>query len=217
MVSVHQESSPSLQLLSETAPPNIINTRIIGFTFHSSPYTSRDIKLPDRLSELSSWKLMACCMNTTENVIQRVNAFAFQALSVYLCILLYMFSVKNHILFQRVSRGVNKSCHVMALCKELSNKIHTHKTVLINGEYGVSKSFWTGSLEWELQMVQLSATGCSCITILWVSLVSFATITLCAASQQVFIVVYFVINSVHKLLDTPLYILKQKHLGGTLL
>jgi hypothetical protein len=31
---------------------------------------------------------------------------------------------------------------------------------------GVSKSFWTGRLERELQMVQLSATGCSCITIL---------------------------------------------------
>jgi len=31
---------------------------------------------------------------------------------------------------------------------------------------GVSKSFRTGRLEWELQMVQ-----CSCIAILWVSLV----------------------------------------------
>jgi hypothetical protein len=38
--------------------------------------------------------------------------------------------------------------------------------------------------------------------------VSFATITLCVASQQVFIVVnvYFVINSARKLLNTPLYI-----------
>jgi len=35
--------------------------------------------------------------------------------------------------------------------------------------------------------------------------VSFAAITLCVASQQVFIVVYFVINSVQKLLDTPSY------------
>jgi len=33
--------------------------------------------------------------------------------------------------------------------------------------------------------------------------VSFAAITLCIASQQVLIVVYFVINSVQKLLDTP--------------
>jgi hypothetical protein len=40
---------------------------------------------------------------------------------------------------------------------------------------------------------------------LWVSLVSFATITFCVASQQVFSVVVFIINSVWKLLDTPLY------------
>jgi hypothetical protein len=57
-------------------------------------------------------------------------------------------------------------------------------------------------------MVQLSATRCSCIAILWVSLVSFATITLCVASQQVFIVMYFVIDSVRKLHDTP------SHLGS---
>jgi len=38
--------------------------------------------------------------------------------------------------------------------------------------------------------------------------VSFASITLCDASQRVFIVVhaYFVIDSVRKLLDTPSYI-----------
>jgi hypothetical protein len=34
--------------------------------------------------------------------------------------------------------------------------------------------------------------------------VSFATITLCVASQRVFVVVvYFIMNSVPKLLDTP--------------
>jgi hypothetical protein len=71
---------------------------------------------------------------------------------------------------------------------------------------GVSKSFRTGRLERELQMVQLSDTSCSCIAILWVSLVSFAAITLCVASQRVFVVVYFVIDSVRKLLDTPSYI-----------
>jgi hypothetical protein len=56
-------------------------------------------------------------------------------------------------------------------------------------------------------MVQLSATSCSCIAILRVSLVSFAAITLRVASQRVFIVVvvYFVIDSVRKLLDTPSY------------
>jgi hypothetical protein len=52
----------------------------------------------------------------------------------------------------------------------------------------VSESFRTGRLERELQVVQLSATRCSCIAILWVSLVSFVSITLCAASQRVFIV-----------------------------
>jgi len=59
---------------------------------------------------------------------------------------------------------------------------------------GVSKSFRTGRLERELQMVQLSAT------ILWVNLVSLAAITLCVASQRL-----FVIDSDRKLLDTPSY------------
>jgi hypothetical protein len=54
---------------------------------------------------------------------------------------------------------------------------------------GVIKSFRTGHLEREQQMVQLSATRWSCIATLWVSLESFATITLCVASQRVFIVV----------------------------
>jgi hypothetical protein len=47
--------------------------------------------------------------------------------------------------------------------------------------------------------------------------VNFATITLCVASQGVFIVVYFVIDSVRKLLDTPSYmsyISTQPALGG---
>jgi hypothetical protein len=72
----------------------------------------------------------------------------------------------------------------------------------------VSKSFRTGSLERELQMVQLSATKCSCIAILWVSLVSFAAITFCVASQRVFmfVVVDFVIDSVRKLFDTLSYV-----------
>jgi hypothetical protein len=73
---------------------------------------------------------------------------------------------------------------------------------------GVSKSSRNGRLEQELKMVQLSATRCSYIAILWVSLVSFAAITTCIASQQVFIVVslYFVNDSIRKLLDTPSYI-----------
>jgi len=59
---------------------------------------------------------------------------------------------------------------------------------------GVSQSFRTGHLEQQLQMVQLSATRCSCTTILWVSLLRFTAITLCVASQQVW-----------KLLDTSSY------------
>jgi len=69
---------------------------------------------------------------------------------------------------------------------------------------GVSRSFQTGHLEQELQMVQFSATRCSCITILWVSLVSFSTMTVFVASQVFIIVVYYVIDSVQKLLDTSL-------------
>jgi hypothetical protein len=71
---------------------------------------------------------------------------------------------------------------------------------------GVSKSFRTGRLERELQTVQLSATRCSCIAILCVSLVSFAVITLCVASQRVLIVVYFVIDSSLEILDIPSYL-----------
>jgi hypothetical protein len=42
--------------------------------------------------------------------------------------------------------------------------------------------------------------------------VSFAAITLCVASQRVFIVVvYFVIDSVRKLLDTPSYTPTLRH------
>jgi hypothetical protein len=39
--------------------------------------------------------------------------------------------------------------------------------------------------------------------------VPFATITLCVASQRVFIVVYFAIDSVRKLLVIPSYIMKK--------
>jgi hypothetical protein len=45
--------------------------------------------------------------------------------------------------------------------------------------------------------------------------VSFAAVTLCVASQRVFIVVsvYFVIDSVRKLMDTPSYITKHVKLS----
>jgi hypothetical protein len=72
----------------------------------------------------------------------------------------------------------------------------------------VTKSFRTGHLERELQMVQLSANRCSCIAILWVSLVSFAAISLYVASQRVIpkASIYFIIDSVPKLFGTPSYI-----------
>jgi hypothetical protein len=75
----------------------------------------------------------------------------------------------------------------------------------------VSKSFRTGRLELELQMVHLCAITCSYIAILWVSLVIFAAIALYVASQRAFIVVvYFVIDSVRKLLDTPCYVTRNE-------
>jgi hypothetical protein len=62
-------------------------------------------------------------------------------------------------------------------------------------------------------MVQLSATRCSCVAILWVSLVSFTAITLYVASQWVFIVVsvYFVIDSVRKLFGYTLVVMYLKN------
>jgi hypothetical protein len=82
---------------------------------------------------------------------------------------------------------------------------------------GVSRSFRTGRLARELQMVQLSATRCSCVGILWVSLVSFAAITLCVASQRVTpkVSLCFVIDSVRKLFDTPSYDLFRSLKWGT--
>jgi hypothetical protein len=65
-------------------------------------------------------------------------------------------------------------------------------------------------LDWPPR-ARTTATRCSCIVILWVSLVSFAAITLCVASQLVIpnVRVYFVIYSVRKLLgkflDKPSY------------
>jgi hypothetical protein len=77
---------------------------------------------------------------------------------------------------------------------------------IVQSYEGVSKTFRTGRLERELQMVQFSATKCSYISILWVSLVSSVAVTLYVASQRVFIVVvYFVVDSVRKLLDIPSY------------
>jgi hypothetical protein len=69
---------------------------------------------------------------------------------------------------------------------------------------GVSKSFRTGCLQWELQMVQISATRVSCIAILCVSLVSFRHNPLCCFSTGVCCCCccLFRYDSVRKLLDT---------------
>jgi hypothetical protein len=55
-------------------------------------------------------------------------------------------------------------------------------------------------------MVTLSATRCSYIAVLLVSLMSFAAITLCVASQRAIpkVSVYFVIGSVRELLEHTL-------------
>jgi hypothetical protein len=63
------------------------------------------------------------------------------------------------------------------------------KKGLLHMYEGVSKSYRTRRLEREPQMAQFSATRCSCIAILWISLVRFAAITLYIASQGLFIVV----------------------------
>jgi hypothetical protein len=80
----------------------------------------------------------------------------------------------------------------------------------------VSKSFRTGRSERELQMVQLSATRCSCIAILLGTVVSFAAISSVLLLNEFslllllllllfVVVVYFVIDSVRENLDTPSY------------
>jgi hypothetical protein len=72
---------------------------------------------------------------------------------------------------------------------------------------------WSENCKW----YKLSATRCSFIAILWVSLFSFAAITLRVASQRVFhLVVYFVIDSVRKLLDAPSYTSKNSPAEVTL-
>jgi hypothetical protein len=65
--------------------------------------------------------------------------------------------------------------------------------IMLGSYEGVSKSFRTGRLAGELQMVQLSATRCSCIAILWGSPENFGAITLCVASRRVFVVVVVVV------------------------
>jgi hypothetical protein len=91
-------------------------------------------------------------------------------------------------------------CRTQKITKPPSLWVFTTHSPFSNSTWGVSKSFRTGRLERELQTVQLSATRCSWVAILWASLVSFAAINLRVASQRVIpkVSVYFVIDSVRK-------------------
>jgi hypothetical protein len=105
------------------------------------------------------------------------------------------------------SHDMCKLDQAILYCLEKSPTKSTFIRSKVTEYEGVTKSIRTGRQERELQKVELSATRCSCIAILWVSIGSFVAITLLFASQRVFIVVslYFIIDSVRKLLDTPLY------------
>jgi hypothetical protein len=73
----------------------------------------------------------------------------------------------------------------------------------LNTYEGISKSFRLAA--WSKWHSSLSL-GAVVSLFFWVSLVSFAAITLCVASQQAFtVVVYFVMDLVRKLLVTPSY------------
>jgi hypothetical protein len=103
-----------------------------------------------------------------------------------------------------------RHCHT--ICSHCRIQKFSPVLEYVNGKFpdlyeDVSKSFRTGRLQRELKMVQLSATRCRCVTILWVSLENSAAITLCVSSQLVIpkVSIYFVIDSVRKLLDTPSY------------
>jgi hypothetical protein len=67
---------------------------------------------------------------------------------------------------------------------------------------------WSENCKW------YSSLPLGAVVSLFCESVYFATITLCVASHQVFtvVVIYFVINSVQKPLDTPLYILHKMSL-----
>jgi hypothetical protein len=127
------------------------------------------------------------------------------------------FSVSHHI--HSVLGPSHTPAHFIPLTrKQIDTHHHVYLTFIVSNSHtlmagetlllyeGVSKSFRTGHLERELQLVQLSATRCSCIAIVWVSEVSFAVITLCIASRRVFtIVVYIVNDSVRKRLVITSY------------
>jgi hypothetical protein len=115
----------------------------------------------------------------------------------------------NHIQFPIQCVSIFICISSVVIAKLIESRVGKQVPAMLKIVRGCNQNLPDWRLERELQMVQLSATRCSCIAILWVSLVSSAAITLCVASQRVFIivvaVVYFVIDSVRKLLDTPSY------------
>jgi hypothetical protein len=122
----------------------------------------------------------------------------------YIFLNLILYSTESYNQYHVSSRSFTNRVLVRGKFKIPTRPIKNVHWLLTKYEV-ISKSFRTGSLERELQMVQLSATRCSFIAILWVSLVSFAAIILRVASERMFVVVYFVIDSVRKLLNTPSY------------
>jgi hypothetical protein len=91
--------------------------------------------------------------------------------------LCYLISVKSR--FPSSGNEYEDRCGMQILRERMLSSVYE----------SVSESFRTGRLEPELQMVQLSATRCNCIAILWVSVTNFVAITLYVASHRVFIVV----------------------------
>jgi hypothetical protein len=102
----------------------------------------------------------------------------------------------------RTSYCCTCSCHHLCCSLAFLSQVYIH--IICMRVYPNISGLATCSKNW---MVQLSATSCSSVAILWVSLVTFAAITLCVATQWAFVVVvvYFIIDSVWDLMDTPLY------------
>jgi hypothetical protein len=97
------------------------------------------------------------------------------------------------------SSSLRRTIYVCTLLRLITFKqldLWKNRNVIFTMYEGVTKSFRTGRLERELQMIHLSITKYSSIAFLWVIPVSFAAIILCVASQRVFIVVsvYFVMT-----------------------
>jgi hypothetical protein len=111
---------------------------------------------------------------------------------VYVCVHVHIYQFVPPITLAPVHRNRHSSMHINVFGIDVTDLSRRHKSNATR----VSKSFRTGRLERELQMIQLSATKCIYIAILWVSLVSFANMTLCVASQRVFIFVsvYFLMT-----------------------